>query len=101
MIGASSGLRPNQPELTTTSSTMPDIANSKPPSNAAQCSALPLKSAIAGHCGNARVSARISQTRYGSASPTITNSANSASNDVTLPPPPTLPTANTVLTTNQ
>src|SRR3979411_3455776 len=84
MIGASSGLRANQPELTTVSSTMPEIANSKPPSNAAQCSALPLKSAMAGHFGNARVSARISQTRYGSASTTITNSANNGSNDITV-----------------
>ena len=32
MIGASSGLRPNQPELSATSSRMPDIANSRPPS---------------------------------------------------------------------
>src|ERR1035437_2998252 len=94
MIGASSGLRPNQPELSTTSSTMPDRANSKPPSNAAQCSALPLKSAMAGHYGNARVSARISQTRYGSASTTITSSANSGSNDISVRRPRTVASAN-------
>ena len=63
MIGASSRLRANQPELSTTSSTMPDIAASRPPSNAAQCSALARKSAIAGTCGNESASARISQIR--------------------------------------
>ena len=42
----------NQPELSTTSSTMPDIATSRPPSSAAQCSALPLRSAIAGHAAS-------------------------------------------------
>ena len=40
MIGASSGLRTNQPELSTASSTTPDIASSRPPSSAPQCSAL-------------------------------------------------------------
>src|SRR5712664_4953383 len=101
MIGASSGLRPNQPELTTTTSTMPDIASSKPPSNAAQCSALPLKSAIAGQRGNARVSARISQTRYGSTSTTITSSANSGSNDISVRRPRAVASANPTSSSNR
>src|SRR5258708_25336409 len=93
MIGSSSPLGPNQPELSTTSSTMPDIASSKPPSNAAQCSALPLKSAGAGHCGKASASARISQTRYGNTSTTMTNSANSGSNDISVRRPRWVATA--------
>ncbi len=94
MIGASSGLRPNQPELITTSTTMPEIANSKPPSRSPQCSARSLKSAIAGHGGNASVSARISQIRYGSAKTTITSSAYSGSNDVSVRRPRKVATAN-------
>src|SRR6202048_455933 len=101
MIGASSGLRPNQPELTTASSTMPDIASSKPPSNAAQCSALPLKSATAGQCGSARVSARMTQTRYGSTSTTNTNSANSGSNDHSVRPARAVASANPTSSSNR
>src|ERR1700676_3302953 len=101
MIGASSGLGPNQPELSTASSPMPDIASSKPPSNAAQCSALPLNSAIAGQCGNASVSARISQIRYGSASTTITRSANKGSNDFSVRRPRAVASANPATSNNR
>src|ERR1700688_1231984 len=101
MIGASSGLRANQAELNTASSTIPESATSKPPNSAAQCSALALKSATAGQCGNASASARISQIRYGSASTAITSSANSGSNDISIRRPRGVASTNPTSSSNR
>src|ERR1700721_4008388 len=101
MIGASSGLRLNQPELSATNTTTPEIASSKPPSGPAQCRALPLKSAIAGHGGSARTSARISQIRYGNASTTITSNANQGSKDINVRRPRRGASANPATSSNR
>src|SRR5450631_477138 len=101
MIGASSGSRLNQPELSATSATIPEIASSKPRSSPAQCQTLPLNSATAGHGGNARASARISQIRYGNTSTTITSSANNGSNDISVRRPRRLASANPATSSNR
>src|SRR5437879_2748270 len=94
MIGASSVLLPNQPELSTTSSSIPDIANSRPTSSQTQFNALVPRSATAGSGGKPRASARTTQIRYGSASTTITSSANNGSNDNSVRRPRSVATAN-------
>src|SRR3954447_25292956 len=101
MIGASSELRPNQPELSKTSRTAPDVATSKPATSQTQCSAFPLRSKIAGHEGSPSVSARMTQIRYGKARTTITSTANNGSNDKSVRRPHAVATANPAISSNR
>ena len=100
MIGASSALRANQPELSTTSNTMPDIASTRPPSSTPQCSARKERSSIAGQGGIVSTSARTIQISQGSASTTITSSAYSGSSDIRVRRPRTVATAKAATSSN-
>ena len=101
MIGASSGLRPTLPELSTINSSMPDKAASSPPSNAAPCTALAPNCTMAGQCGQPSMSARISQMTYGNANTTTTRAAKSASNDISVRRPRTVASANPISSNNR
>src|SRR3954454_13272692 len=100
MIGASSAWRANQPELSTTSSTTPDIASTRPPSSTPQCSARADRSEIAGQGGIVSTSARTIQISQGSANTTITNSEYSGSSDISVRRPRTVATAKPTTSSN-
>src|SRR6266481_3845803 len=100
MIGTSSILRPNQPELSNTSSSIPDIASPRLTSNQTQFNALAPRSATAGSGGSPSASARITQIRYGNANTTITSSANNGSNDNSVRRLRSVVTANAAISSN-
>src|ERR1700730_6925231 len=100
MIGASSSLLPNQPELSTSSSSIPDIASPRPTNSQTQFNALVPRSANPGSGGMPSAWARITQIRYGSASTTITSSANNGSNDNSVRRPRSVATANAAISSN-
>src|SRR5947209_7491482 len=100
MIGTSCSLSPNQPELSTTSSSSPDTASNRPTSSQTQLNALAPRSASPGSGGRPSAAARITQIRYGNASTTITSSANNGSNDNSVRRPRSVATANPVISSS-